>query len=146
MAQNPDTTDTKSEEVPGSPKPKVFDLTFDPMTLFLTCSLPNIPPYQFTGDLSSPHQISRSDAINIHNQILSIYGDNDREKERKSRTTRGWWVAWSRMSGGKEAVLVWKGGEGNKEGGALGDAADGGSGGGLFDTKKYFEVFLRGRT
>lgn len=141
---------------PGSAtptKPVVYDLLFDPVTLTTFSSLPNIPSYPSYGEAHDlPQPWSRVDAIHIHNHILNIYADSERGQERKSRTTRGWWLAYNRLgSSRKEAILVWKGGERGKGGKDRlpdfgGDIEGGGMGlGGILDTRRYFEGLLRGR-
>lgn len=140
-------------------KPVVYNLLFDPVTLAISASLPNIPSYPSYVNPHTPQpQWSRVDAIHVHNHILNIYGDLERGRDRNSRTTRGWWLAYSRLGGSskKEAILVWKGDEKGKGGkdlvtGKRGSGEDiesrGGSVGlgGILDTKRYFEGLLRGR-
>ncbi|KAF8421941.1 hypothetical protein EV426DRAFT_699429 [Tirmania nivea] len=144
---------------PGSAtpaKPVVYELLFDPVTLATSSSLPNIPSYPSYGDVHAPPQPwSRVDAIHIHNHIVNIYADSERGQERKSRTTRGWWLAYNRLgSSRKEAILVWKGGERGKGGNdrlsgqvSLGGDIEGGAIGlgGILDTRRYFEGLLRGK-
>ena len=129
------------------------------MTLAVSSCIPNIPLYPSyqQADTPAPPPWSRADAVHVHNQILSIYADTERGKERKSRTTRGWWLAWTRLgSSRKEAILVWKGGEkgagkdrvpGSGDiGGDIAGSSGGNSGlGGILDTRRYFEGLLRGR-
>lgn len=147
-ASKPDTATPK--------KPIVYDLLYDPLTLAISSSLPNIPshsPYQDTH--TPPLPWSRVDAIHIHNQILNLYADSWRGRERKSRTTRGWWLAYSKLwSNRKEAILVWKGGERGKGGmdrllgqNDIRGEIEGPSSslGGILDTRRYFEGLLRGR-
>ncbi|KAI5809716.1 hypothetical protein DFH27DRAFT_494874, partial [Peziza echinospora] len=99
-------------------KPIVYDLLYDPQTLIISSSIPNIPSFPHLAPSSQdpsssssaplPAPWARLDAVHVHNQVLNIYSDVDREKERKSRTNRGWWLAWNRLGrNGKEAILVW---------------------------------------
>ncbi|KAF8464084.1 hypothetical protein BDZ91DRAFT_730706 [Kalaharituber pfeilii] len=152
QSTKPATTATPKSSSPH-PKPTVYDFLFDPFTLHLSSSIPNIPLFS-PFSLPEPNSPwTRLEAIHVHNQILNLYVDSNRGKERKSRTTRGWWLAWSRLgSSRKEAILVWKAGEtsgtGNAQGELLGMGRDIGAGGaawGVLDTRRYFEGLLRGR-
>nr|POE85482.1 hypothetical protein CFP56_43798 [Quercus suber] len=86
----------------------IYDLLYDPRTLSLHTSIPNIP------DPGTPaaegfvagrardfqHIWTRVDAMNVHNQILSTLAStqwHENEVERSSKTSRGWWVAWLRL-------------------------------------------------
>ena len=133
----------------------VYNLLFDPVTLEISASLPNIPSYpSYVGPHTPPPQWNLVDAIHVHNHILNIYADLERGRDRDSQTTRGWWLAYSRLgSSKKEAILVWKGDEVGKGGKDLvarkrrsgEDIESRGGIGGILDTKRYFEGLLRGR-
>ncbi|KAF2490703.1 hypothetical protein BU16DRAFT_132114 [Lophium mytilinum] len=78
----------------------IFDLVYDPRTLTVHSSLPNIPE---PGSLSAEGLTgnwSRIDALNVHSQILSTVSTTRRsttEIERTCKTGRGWWVVWMRL-------------------------------------------------
>lgn len=87
----------------------VFDLVFDPLTLTIHTSIPNIPDpgthaaeglaTTSTGRIDPPPW-TRLDAINVHSQILNTLAataPNTYETERTSKTSRGWWVVWMRI-------------------------------------------------
>ena len=100
----------------------IFDLVWDPRTLTIHSTIPNIPdPLQTAqqqGEPSSaaaaagpqrPPPWSRAEAVNTHNQILNTYiatrdglvagrdGYRHPELERTAKTNRGWWVVWTRI-------------------------------------------------
>lgn len=85
----------------------IFDLVWDPRTLTLHSSLPNIPdPGTLIAEgLSSNDSIdaggwSRIEALNVHSQILSTVAATRRSRseiERTCKTARGWWVVWMRL-------------------------------------------------
>lgn len=102
----------------GPAAANIFDLVWDPKTLTIHSTIPNIPdPLQIAHqheELSSkrPEPLlhwSRAEAVNTHNQILNTYiatrGGSARghahhhhlELERTSKTNRGWWVVWTRI-------------------------------------------------
>lgn len=101
-----------SDKVPQITDGKgVFDLIFDPATLTVHTSLPNIPePVANPGlDLNNTSSLPRTEALHVHSQIIRIIEDTrwkdiplglpSGERERTNRTTRGWWIAWMRLEG-----------------------------------------------
>ncbi|KAF1928688.1 uncharacterized protein M421DRAFT_100970 [Didymella exigua CBS 183.55] len=75
----------------------IYDLVWDPRTLTLHSSLPNIPA---PGALMADEGWSRLDALNVHAHILSTVATSRRSRseiERTCKTSRGWWVVWMRL-------------------------------------------------
>jgi hypothetical protein len=92
----------------------IFALVYDPRTLSIHASIPNIPA---PGSLAAeglrsaaegiPEGWTRVEAINVHSAILELVketrpvtssgGGGGRELERSVKTGRGWWVVWMRM-------------------------------------------------
>ncbi|KAJ4338660.1 hypothetical protein N0V87_003783 [Didymella glomerata] len=99
------TTPTTAEQGPNHMP--IFDLVWDPRTLTLHSSLPNIPdPGTLIAEgLSSRDSVegggwSRIEALNVHSSILSTVMDTRTslsEIERTCKTGRGWWVVWMRL-------------------------------------------------
>ncbi|KAJ4378543.1 hypothetical protein N0V86_006249 [Didymella sp. IMI 355093] len=98
------TTPTTSAQGPN-PMP-IYDLVWDPRTLTLHSSLPNIPdPGTLIAEgLSSKDGVeggwSRIDALNVHSLIVATVTSTRRgmsEIERSCKTSRGWWVVWMRL-------------------------------------------------
>jgi hypothetical protein len=81
----------------------IYDLVWDPRTLTVNSTIPNIPdPYLAQGSSSQPSW-SRIEALSTHMQILNTYvatmkESGDGEKERTCKTSRGWWVVWTRIA------------------------------------------------
>ncbi|KAJ4994271.1 hypothetical protein SVAN01_00100 [Stagonosporopsis vannaccii] len=106
-AQNPQTT-TSSTLAQGPNTSLIYDLVWDPRTLTVHSSLPNIPdPGTLIAEgLSSKTAEgggwSRLDALNVHAHILATLastrqGRSGTEIERSCKTARGWWVVWLRV-------------------------------------------------
>ena len=84
----------------GSTTP-IYDLVWDPKLLTINSTIPNIPD-PLSGQAESPGHFpwSRIEALNTHGQIINTYiaSSLDRsEMERTSKTSRGWWVVWTRV-------------------------------------------------
>ncbi|KAK6359552.1 hypothetical protein TWF696_000705 [Orbilia brochopaga] len=92
----------------------LYDLIFDPATLTIHSSIPNIPdpmlspsPTPTTSDPTNTGGLPRIEALHIHSQVIRVIEDTrwkeiplgapSGERERTNRTTRGWWVAWMRL-------------------------------------------------
>lgn len=80
----------------------IFDLVWNPTDLSLHSTVPNIPDHLYPVDeRSSAQRWSRADAVNTHLHILNIYsGTRSRrttDLERTQKTSRGWWVVWTRL-------------------------------------------------
>jgi hypothetical protein len=83
---------------------EIYDLVFDPLTLAIHSTIPNIP--EPTDPLAPPPPISRppplwtrAEALSTHSQILNMYAGTRRDlsmAERTCKTSRGWWVVWNR--------------------------------------------------
>lgn len=94
---------------PPKTSPPVFDLVYDPLTLTVHTSIPNVPEpgtsaaegiVTTSSGKDGPPPWTRIEALNVHSQILSTLGstkDARSETERTSKTTRGWWVVWLRL-------------------------------------------------
>ncbi|KAL2159106.1 hypothetical protein VTH06DRAFT_2865 [Thermothelomyces fergusii] len=103
--------------LPASLQSEIYDLVFDPKTLTIHSTIPNIPEPVFVANPSpgglfapppppppkSPSTTApwtRVEALNTHNQILSIFASSRGDAgalERTCKTSRGWWVVWSRV-------------------------------------------------
>ncbi|KAF3923452.1 hypothetical protein ABW21_db0207512 [Orbilia brochopaga] len=92
----------------------LYDLIFDPATLTVHSSIPNIPdpmlapsPTIAVPDLNNTGGLPRVEALHIHSQVVRVIEDTrwkeiplgapSGERERTNRTNRGWWVAWMRL-------------------------------------------------
>ncbi|KAI1462802.1 hypothetical protein F4805DRAFT_409376 [Annulohypoxylon moriforme] len=80
----------------------IFDLIWDPEALTVHSTIPSIPtPGQILQD-STQQTWSRAEAINTHHQILNTYittSTDPFELERTCKTSRGWWIVWTRIIG-----------------------------------------------
>ncbi|KAI0387079.1 hypothetical protein F5Y04DRAFT_76235 [Hypomontagnella monticulosa] len=78
----------------------IFDLIWDPEAMTIHSTIPSIPtPGQMVQE-SPPPVWSRVEAINTHNQILNTYistSSDSFELERTCKTSRGWWIVWTRI-------------------------------------------------
>lgn len=94
-ASRPDIISTEDSTTP------IYDLVWDPKLLTINSTIPNIPdPYR--AQLEPPGSLpwSRIEALNTHLQIVNTYiaSTMDRsELERTCKTSRGWWVVWTRI-------------------------------------------------
>lgn len=91
---HPSTTTNNDTNSPSDNE--IFSLIYDPATLSLHSSIPNIPPPG--GYKPWP----RLDALNVHATLLASLSatsgaKSDTALERTSKTARGWWVVWLRM-------------------------------------------------
>jgi len=84
----------------GSTTP-IYDLVWDPRLLTINSTIPNIPdPLQLHLLSTVALPWSRIEALNTHVQIINTYiaSSTDRsELERTCKTSRGWWVVWTRV-------------------------------------------------
>ena len=94
----------KNAKLEGSSKmtKPIYDLIYDPELRTVHSTVPNIPshePLESTAyTQSSPW--TRLEALNVHVQILNTFQATRRrvlEMERTSKTSRGWWVVWTRI-------------------------------------------------
>ncbi|KAI0842483.1 hypothetical protein F5Y06DRAFT_128427 [Hypoxylon sp. FL0890] len=78
----------------------IFDLVWDPEAMTIHSTIPSIPtPGQIVQENTQPVW-SRLEAINTHNQILNTYITtltDPSELERTCKTSRGWWIVWTRI-------------------------------------------------
>ncbi|KAK3989259.1 hypothetical protein QBC44DRAFT_342695 [Cladorrhinum sp. PSN332] len=106
---------------------QMYDLVWDPVALTIHSTVPNIPEpntYSIPGPVLShkkkrgggglvqqqqQQQWSRVEALNTHNQILNVVGGTrgvdwgaSTEFERTCKTSRGWWIVWTRILEGQQ--------------------------------------------
>ncbi|KAI0412458.1 hypothetical protein F5X98DRAFT_321056 [Xylaria grammica] len=78
----------------------IFDLVWDPKALTVHSTIPSIPtPTEVLRENAAPIW-SRAEAVNTHNQILNMHAatlTEYSELERTCKTSRGWWVVWTRI-------------------------------------------------
>lgn len=77
---------------------KIYDLIWDPRSLTVHSTIPNIP----AGKGGDEEVWTRVEALNTHVQLLNTHAstrDSGREMEleRTAKTSRGWWIVWSRV-------------------------------------------------
>ncbi|KAL7908992.1 hypothetical protein GGI35DRAFT_469770 [Trichoderma velutinum] len=83
----------------------IQDLVWDPPSLTVQSSIPNIPdffPDAAASSSSSPPSPSwsRADAVSTHLHLLNIYAatrSRIADLERTQKTNRGWWIVWTRV-------------------------------------------------
>lgn len=84
----------------GQSTAAIYDLVWDPKALTVHSTIPNIPD---PSDLFNIHEQpfwSRVEALNTHMQILNLWKatrPSITELERTCKTSRGWWIVWSRI-------------------------------------------------
>ncbi|KAK1255284.1 hypothetical protein MKX08_009279 [Trichoderma sp. CBMAI-0020] len=82
----------------------IQDLVWDPPSLTVHCSIPNIPdflpdPAAAASPTPSPAW-SRADAVSTHLHLLNVYAatrSRITDLERTQKTNRGWWIVWTRV-------------------------------------------------
>ncbi|KAI0881724.1 uncharacterized protein GGS22DRAFT_55435 [Annulohypoxylon maeteangense] len=86
----------------GAVGPHIFDLIWDPEAMTVHSTIPSIPtPGHMLQENAQPVW-SRVEAINTHHQILNTYittSTDPSELERTCKTSRGWWIVWTRIIG-----------------------------------------------
>lgn len=73
----------------------IHDLVWDPQSLTVHSTIPNIPELY-----EPPDSWSRADAISTHLHLLNIYASTrarSSDLERTQKTGRGWWIVWTRL-------------------------------------------------
>ena len=83
----------------GATAAQIYDLIWDAKALTLHSTIPNIPD-PGTIQNGEPTAWPRVEALNTHMQILNVYiatRADVLELERTCKTSRGWWVVWSRI-------------------------------------------------
>lgn len=84
----------------GKTAAAIYDLVWDPKAVTVHSTIPNIPD---TSEVYNSHDQpiwSRVEALNTHMQILNLWKAtraNIAEMERTCKTSRGWWIVWSRI-------------------------------------------------
>ncbi|POS73769.1 hypothetical protein DHEL01_v207834 [Diaporthe helianthi] len=82
----------------GSASAAIYDLVWDAKDKTVHSTIPNIPE---AADLYGIEPAwSRVEALNTHMQILNLYKAtraDPSELERTCKTSRGWWIVWSRI-------------------------------------------------
>ena len=76
----------------------IYDLVWDPKTLIVSSSLPNIPGPSHAFDNQPPW--SRLEALNTHTQLLNTFiatRSEITELERSCKTSRAYWIVWTRI-------------------------------------------------
>ena len=95
---------------PDDAKTPIYDLVYDPKLLTVNSTIPNIPdPFQIRSNSNEPSAWSRVEALNTHMQIIQTYiaATTDRsELERTCKTSRGWWVVWTRVPDPEQPTLL----------------------------------------
>jgi len=78
----------------------IYDLVWDSKLLTTNSTIPNIPDPLQTLQPAGSSTWSRIEALNTHMQIINRYvaSSTDRSSlERTCKTSRGWWVVWTRI-------------------------------------------------
>jgi hypothetical protein len=99
----------------GAAGSHIFDMVWDPRALTIHSTIPNIPdPARAVreGVVGQPTAgagasfWSTAEAISTHSQILTRQAatlSEPSELERTCKTSRGWWVVWTRVAGAGDA-------------------------------------------
>ncbi|TLS29675.1 hypothetical protein PpBr36_00856 [Pyricularia pennisetigena] len=132
----------------GSANGDIYDLVWDPKALTVQSTIPTIPdPTSIAAAAVLEKDLpiwSRAEAINTHTHMLNMYiatRGNQSELERTCKTSRGWWVFWSRIMDRKGSTprvqSPWGSISETTDDSAAGEE-DTDSGGASDDTKKQF--------
>lgn len=84
----------------GSASAAIYDLVWDPKEKTVHSTIPNIPDAAEIYSSGDQPPWSRVEALNTHMQILNLYKGTRAdlsELERTCKTSRGWWIVWSRI-------------------------------------------------
>ncbi|KAI3398423.1 hypothetical protein diail_9243 [Diaporthe ilicicola] len=84
----------------GSASAAIYDLVWDPEEKTVHSTIPNIPHAAEMYSSGDGPPWSRIEALNTHMQILNLYKTtraDSSELERTCKTSRGWWIVWSRI-------------------------------------------------
>lgn len=89
----------------------IFDLVWDPKFLTIHSTIPSIPdPLKYMRQDSAQQDAwSRVEALSTHMQILQTFAGTREdlgEVERTCKTSRGWWVVWTRIVETKEVTFA----------------------------------------
>lgn len=88
-------------------KNPIYDLIWDPKTLIVSSSLPNIPGPSHAFDNQPPW--SRLEALNTHTQLLNTFTDTRSEiteLERSCKTSRAYWIVWTRIPDPESPIIM----------------------------------------
>ncbi|CAN8105863.1 unnamed protein product [Discula destructiva] len=84
----------------GKTAAAIYDLVWDPKAITVHSTIPNIPdPADLYNSYEQPAW-SRVEALNTHMQIVNLWKatrTRPSEIERTCKTSRGWWIVWSRI-------------------------------------------------
>ncbi|KAH0565310.1 hypothetical protein GP486_001292 [Trichoglossum hirsutum] len=79
----------------------IYDLIYDPISLTISSSIPNIPiPALIEGHSVQADVWTRVEALNVHQQVLNIFNSTRHqsfELERTCKTSRGWLIMWMQL-------------------------------------------------
>ncbi|KAK4190721.1 hypothetical protein QBC35DRAFT_64490 [Podospora australis] len=96
--ENPDADDSSSRKRNSA---QIFNLIWDPKDLTIHSTIPNIPEPVHGSSSSELAPWTRVEALNTHSQMLNVFintrEDALSEFERTSKTSRGWWIVWTRI-------------------------------------------------
>lgn len=84
----------------GKTAAAIYDLVWDPKAKTVHSTIPNIPEPADIYNSDGQPPWSRVEALNTHMQILNLYKAtrlDTNELERTCKTSRGWWIVWSRI-------------------------------------------------
>lgn len=87
--------DVGSRSGGGNAGNSIYDLIWDPHSLTVHSSIPNIPDTYI-----DPEPWSRPDALNTHLHLLNLYAATRARAtalERTEKSSRGWWIVWTRL-------------------------------------------------
>ncbi|KAG5961978.1 hypothetical protein E4U58_004033 [Claviceps cyperi] len=80
----------------------MYSLVWDVAAMTVHCTIPNIPE---SNSSDGNEAWSRADAINSHLHLLTLHAltrSKHSDLERHQKTTRGWWIVWTRLLDGAE--------------------------------------------
>ncbi|KAG6319609.1 hypothetical protein E4U44_006881 [Claviceps purpurea] len=75
----------------------MYSLVWDVAAMTVHCTIPNIPE---SNSSDGNEAWSRADAINSHLHLLTLHAltrSKNSDLERHQKTTRGWWIVWTRL-------------------------------------------------
>lgn len=78
---------------------EIYDLVWDPKSLVLRSTIPNIPD-GYGQSVPKHHHWSRTDAVSTHLHVLNIHATTRgraADTERTQKTNLGWWIVWTRL-------------------------------------------------
>lgn len=84
----------------GNASAAIYDLVWDTKEKTVHSTIPNIPDAAELYSSGEQPPWSRIEALNTHMQILNLYKATRAdmsELERTCKTSRGWWIVWSRI-------------------------------------------------